>query len=49
LCRFYETSLGFTTAAAERMGLHYCLVNCPKGPERDPVSLPPTCCNAETP
>ena len=43
LFRFYETSLGFTMTDAERTGLHYWLVNCPKGPERDPASLPPTC------
>ncbi len=43
LFRFYEKSLGFTMTGAERTGLHYWLLNCPKGPERDPASLPPTC------
>ena len=43
LFRFYETSLGFTMTDAERTGLHYWLLNCPKGPDRDPASLPPTC------
>lgn len=47
LFRFYETSLGFTMTGAEKTGLHYWLVNCPKGPERDPASLPPTCFPAD--
>jgi cytochrome c peroxidase len=47
LFQFYETSLGFRMTDAERTGLHAWLNHCPKGPERAPASLPPTCFDAD--
>ena len=43
LFRFYQTSLGMTLTGQEQTGLHYWLQNCPKGPGRDPATLPSTC------
>ncbi len=43
LFRFYEKSLGFTLAPGESTGLHYWLVNCPRGPQRPPSAIPPEC------
>ena len=43
LFRFYEESLGFTLGAGESPGLHYGLVNCPQGPERNPLAIPAEC------
>jgi hypothetical protein len=47
LFRFYEMSLGFSMTDVERAGLHSWLIHCPKGPNRAPASLPPTCFDAD--
>ncbi len=41
--RFYQKSLGFTLAPGESTGLHYWIVNCPRGPQRPPSAIPPEC------
>lgn len=43
LFRFYEKSLGFTLAPGESTGLHYWMVFCPQGPERNPSTIHPEC------
>ena len=43
LFRFYERSLGFTLAPGESTGLHYWLVNCPRGIGRPAALTPPEC------
>jgi Di-haem cytochrome c peroxidase len=43
LFHFYEKSLGFTLGEGESTGLHYWLVNCPKGPARNPLAIPAEC------
>lgn len=43
LASFYERSLGFRLAAGESTGLHYWLVHCPQGAERNPASIPIEC------
>jgi hypothetical protein len=41
--QFYEKSLGFKLGPGESTGLHYWLVNCPKGIGRSLSSIPPEC------
>lgn len=43
LFHFYEKSLGFKLGPGESTGLHYWLVNCPRGPARDPATIPAEC------
>jgi hypothetical protein len=43
LFNFYQKSLGFTLAPGESTGLHYWLVNCPQGPQRNPATIPAEC------
>ena len=43
LFRFYEKSLQFMLAPGESTGLHYWLVNCPQGPNRQPSTIPAEC------
>ncbi|HWW88296.1 MAG TPA: cytochrome c peroxidase [Vicinamibacterales bacterium] len=43
LFQFYQKSLGFTLASGESTGLHYWLVNCPQGPDRNPLAIPVEC------
>jgi len=43
LFHFYEKSLGFQLGAGESTGLHYWLVNCPRGPARNPFKIPAEC------
>ncbi|MBI1848331.1 MAG: hypothetical protein HY294_03780 [Candidatus Rokubacteria bacterium] len=43
LFRFYEKSLGFKLGPGEATGLHYWLVNCPQGPQRNPAVIPAEC------
>lgn len=43
LFRFYQTSLGVSLSGDEQTGLRYWLQNCPRGADRHPATLPPTC------